>query len=81
MTTNEVVTQMTKKGNTLGFTASGEQVVCQFSAKIKAWKVWAQGEYMRLSNETLKSFSSKQEAAQYASSMISEEKTEEMKWW
>jgi hypothetical protein len=83
MNAKTISKSMTKKGNALGFTAKGDTVCCQ-GRKDGSWKILCSVGHacsLDLADPRTQTFATKQQAAEYALSLIDPAKTEELKWW
>lgn len=84
MMKNEGAKEMyiSKAGNTVGFTAKGESVTGEYRRTIKAWRISVQtGITANLTEPRNRNFPTKDEAINYAGSLIDPIKTAELQWW
>ena len=69
---------MTRRGNTIGFTAQGEPICGRYAKAMKAWQVYIQG---ACGPKDTRNFAKKDEAEAYASTLVDMQKTQEQRWW
>lgn len=75
MTASQI--KISKKGNAVGFDATGRTVVGQYSRNAKCWQVWQEPGVMQSS----RNFPSHELAAEYAATIVDDGKTSELAWW
>lgn len=76
--TNTNRIEITKKGNAVGFTATGETVTGQYLSKSKCWAINVTGLLIDTRNRR---FADLADAKQYAATLIDAAKTNELSWW
>lgn len=73
-------TEITARGNAVGFTAAGETIVA--GKRPGAWYVQVEGQYgANLADARCRSFGTRREAAEYATTLVDDEQTEAKAWW
>jgi hypothetical protein len=82
--TKKKLSNISKTGNALGFTAAGETVTGRSLPGRKAWLIGgatAEGLAWPLSDPRRRCFPTAQEAEEYAQTLIDEAATNRLRWW
>lgn len=73
---------LTRRGNALGFTTQGETVAGQYDARSKTWRIFVdKGWGPSLTDGRNHTFVKKSEAIAYAETLIDPETTARLRWW
>jgi hypothetical protein len=72
---------ITRRGNAVGFDAAGNTITGEYRGTVKAWTIRVVRNLGYFSEVSSQTFVDKAEAAAYASTLVDDVMTADMRWW